>query len=648
MRFYEVFIADARYRANSPLIYQSEEKFPLMTGVTVEVRKRLASGFVTREVDKPDFATKPIKALLSEVPLPPHCLELAQWLHRYYNSSLGEALRQFAPSRPVLRRRREEGSDSLSADGLQLEITAPLTEDQQETLTKITGHPGTTLLLHGETGTGKTRVYLELAKQTLASGRSAIILTPEIALTPQLALAAEQHLHSPTFVLHSQLSEARRKKIWLAILEAKEPVVVIGPRSALFSPIRSPGLIVVDEAHEPAYKQDQSPRYHASRVASQMGQIVKGRVILGTATPAVSDYHLAERHRAVVRMEKPAIDDRSLKTSYGVIDLKDRRNLTRNKYISDRLIDTVSTMLDAGKQVIIYLNRRGSARIILCDNCGWRLLCPNCDVPLVYHADSHLARCHICGFSTSPPGNCPECQNPDIIYKSIGTKALVDILVKLFPSARIRRFDSDNLAGERLNDVYKQVRDGKVDILVGTQLLAKGLDLPRLGLVGVIAAETTLSLPDFSAEERTFQLLYQIIGRVGRGHGSGEVVIQTYDPDSQIIQAAIKRDYKLFYGYVLAERQKFRFPPFSYLMQLTCRRTTLRGAQNAADRLKEELLAKKLPVEIIGPAPSFYARRGRYHYWQIVVKSKHRDYLLNLAEVVPADWSVNLDPMDLF
>ncbi|MGH7156858.1 MAG: replication restart helicase PriA, partial [Candidatus Saccharimonadales bacterium] len=286
-------------------------------------------------------------------------------------------------------------------------------------------------------------------------------------------------------------------------------------------------------------------------------------------------------------------------------------------------------------------------RVILCKNCGWQYLCPNCDVSLVYHADQHLARCHICGFSSSPPVQCPNCGNPDIIYKTVGTKALVEEVQKLFPDKRVQRFDSDNLVGESLNDSYGELLRGDVDVLVGTQLLAKGLDLPRLGLVGIVSAESSLTLPDYTAEERTFQLLYQVIGRVGRGHAKGEVVVQTYEPDSVVIKSAVKRDYKQFYEHALLERQTFRFPPFSYLLKLTIRRATIKGAQGASDKLRTELAAAGLPVEIIGPTPAFYARRGKYFYYQLVAKSKDRDHLLELAKLVPQDWQTDLDPADL-
>ncbi len=644
MRYYEVLLADTKYKSSAPLTYSSDKALDVLSVVSVPLRSRTATGFVMNEVAKPPFSVKPIKNLMADKPLPYHCLQLAQWMENYYATSLSEALRQFAPTKPAVRLAKVD-SQPRPEPRLQLEIHAPLTDDQKRALQEIKTSPSTTVLLHGETGSGKTRVYLELAKEVLAGGKSVLLLTPEISLTTQLAQAAKGFLNIEPIIMHSQLSTARRKSLWLKIINSNEPQVIIGPRSALFTPLAAVGLIVADEAHEPAYKQEQTPRYNALRVASQLGALTGAKVIYGTATPNIGDYYLAEQKSAVVRMTQMALGAGEVTTE--VIDLKNRSNFGPNRYLSKQLIEAINRTLAAKKQVIIYLNRRGTARVILCDNCGWRLLCPNCDVSLVYHADEHLAKCHICGYSAAPPANCPNCGNPGIIYKTIGTKALVEQVQKLFPDKKISRFDSDSPAGESINEVYHELLRGEVDILVGTQLLAKGLDLPHLGLVSIVSAESSLTLPDYTAEERTFQLLYQVIGRVGRGHAKGEVVVQTYEPDSVVIRSAVARDFKTFYEHALAERQAFRFPPFSYLMKLVVRRATVKGAQNASERLKGELAAAGLPVEIIGPTPAFYARRGRYFYYQLVVKSKHRDQLLTLAKLVPQDWQIDLDPADL-
>lgn len=647
MHYYEVAIADKRYHSAAPLTYSYEAKLKPRAVVSLPLRGRLASGFVIREVKKPKFAVKPIKSLMSPVPLPAHSLKLAKWLAEYYVCGLGEALRQFAPTRPSVRRTEEAEQSVAKSPAIQLDLTSPLTKDQQAALKAIRSGKSTTYLLHGDTGTGKTRVYLELAQEVLDKGRSVILLTPEIALTTQLAAAVEQHLPHPAYILHSHLTEAQRKKLWLTILEAKEPVVVIGPRSALFTPVKDIGLIVLDEAHEPAYKQEQSPRYQTSRVASQLGGLSGAKVILGTATPTVADYYLAEQHKSIVRMKQPAIDSLHGSAKTQIVDIKERKNFTKNHFLSNQLVEAAGKMLAAKKQTLIYLNRRGTARVVVCQNCSWQLHCPNCDVPMIYHADTHNVRCHICGFATVPPLTCPDCGNSSLTYRTIGTKALLEETAKLFPEARVARFDSDNLAGERVNEVYQKLRNNEIDILVGTQLLAKGFDLPNLSLVGIVSAETSLSLPDFTAEERAFQLLYQVSGRVGRGHSTGQVIIQSYDPGSVIIQAALKKDWAAFYKHELKQRQIFRFPPYSYLAQFICKRATAEGAETAAKKLRRLFAKQQKPVEIVGPAPAFYARRGGFYYWQLVLKSKNRQHLVELAKLTPGNWSIDLDPTNL-
>lgn len=639
-----MLVADSKYRSNAPLTYSSEDKLAPMSVVTVPLRSRSVTGFVLGETGKPAFAAREVKALLSDKPLPYHCYQLAQWLADYYDAPIGECLRLFAPSRPAIRQIKAE---AMAGPQVQMEMKTPLTAEQKRAVQEIKDSPSTTVLLHGETGSGKTRVYLELARQSLENGKSAILLTPEISLTAQLEAAAAAYLDQKPHVLHSALSAAKRKQIWLKLLESDKPQVVIGPRSALFVPLAGVGLVVADEAHEPAYKQEQTPRYNALRAASQLGALSGAKVVLGTATPLISDYYVASQHDAVVRMTKQALGGGPPEVDTEIVDLKDKSSFGAHRHLSRQLIGDINQALSANKQVMLYLNRRGSARVILCDNCGWQDLCPNCDVSLVYHADEHLAKCHICGYRHAPPVVCPNCGNPEIIYKSIGTKALADQVEKMFPDRVVGRFDSDNVAGEQLNEVYDKLLAGRIDILVGTQLLAKGLDLPRLGLVGIVSAESSLTLPDYTAEERTFQLLYQVMGRVGRGHSKGKVVVQTYEPDSLVIRTAVERDYKRFYEHSLQERRDFRFPPFSYLMKLSARRATVSGAQSASEKLKGELAAAALPVEVIGPTPAFYGRRGKYYYYQLVVKSKDRDHLLALAKLVPADWQIDLDPADL-
>lgn len=644
MFYYEVLPADSRYRGGE-LTYSYEKELPLRSVVSVPLRARRVTAFVVKKVSKPDFAVKPVAAVNSASPLPAHCLELADWLAQYYGCSLGEALAQFAPSKPSVRRTNLTGAPHEVEGVGQIALDLPLTDEQSAVVTRISRSAETTHLLHGETGSGKTRVYLELAKKALRVNQSAILLTPEISLTAQLAKAVRQ-LGCPVFVFHSRLSVAARKKIWFEILECGQPAVVIGPRSALFSPLAAIGLIVLDEAHEPAYKQEQSPRYHAGRVASKLGQLTGAKVVLGTATPLAADYYLASRRGQVIRMAKPALPAAVI-PQVEIIDVRDRSVFGSSRYLAKDLLTAISHELTAGRQAMVYLNRRGSARLILCSNCGWQHLCPNCDLPLIYHSDSFEVICHTCGYKARPAAACQQCKNPDIIYRGIGTKTLADELARLFTGAKLMRFDSDSQPGEHVNDLYDDLHGGKIDILVGTQLLAKGLDLPKLGLVGVIAAESSLALPDFSSEERSFQLLYQVLGRVGRGHGAGRAIVQTYQPDSPAVKMAASRDYDGFYKHLLRERQNFRFPPAVYLLKISGSRATAKGARVAAENLKKKVAGLKLPVEAIGPAPAFYGRRGRQYRWQLVIKSKDRGHLLTIAQNLPANWTADLDPINL-
>jgi primosomal protein N' (replication factor Y) len=307
----------------------------------------------------------------------------------------------------------------------------------------------------------------------------------------------------------------------------------------------------------------------------------------------------------------------------------------------------VSDALNHHEQSLLFLNRRGTARVIVCQNCGWQSLCPNCDLPLTYHGDNHSSRCHVCGFLKDTPSSCPICSSSDIIFKSIGTKSIVEEVQRIFPNAVVKRFDNDNKKADSFNNQYEDVKSGKIDILVGTQTLAKGLDLPRLSVVGVIIADTSLYLPDYTANERTYQLLYQVLGRVSRGHVAGQAFIQSYDPDNPTIQAAVSKDWDGFYESQLTERRAFLFPPFCFLLKLTSRRTRSTVAEAAATKLADLISKEQLRVQVVGPSPSFHEKVGGKYQWQLVIKSKQRSELLKIINLLPAGWSYDIDPNDL-
>jgi primosomal protein N' (replication factor Y) (superfamily II helicase) len=640
MYYIEVLVADTSYHGGAALTYSSSQPLKIGRLVFVPLRKKQVLGVVAGTVSKPSFAAKPITAAPELPPLPAHTLALLWWIAEYFPAPLGIITQLFLPRALPKKSLPVPELPSANLQGL-----PALTADQSAALAAISG-PGTHIL-HGETGTGKTRVYTELARRSLEAGKSAIILSPEIGLTSQLANDFRAVFGERVVIMHSQLTEATRQRRWQQLLEQTAPVIVIGARSALFSPLKRVGLIVVDEAHETAYKQDQAPYYHTSMVAAKLSALHSATLVLGSATPLVSDYYVAEaKGRPIIRMTQTASSANASERQASVIDLRDRSKFSKSSFLSDALLAAIRSALEKGEQTLLFLNRRGTARVIFCERCGWQAACPHCDLPLVYHGDSHLMRCHSCDYKAASPSSCPECHNASIIFRSIGTKAVAEEVSRLFPEARLMRFDTDNKKSERIEHHYDSVRAGDVDILIGTQTVAKGLDLPKLGLVGVIIADTSLFFPDFTAEERTYQLLSQVLGRVGRGHRDSRVVIQTYSPDSSLLEAVLNKDWDSFYDKEITERRQFHFPPFCYLLKLNCRRASSTGAQKAAQQFVDELRQRSgLMVE--GPTPAFHEKVQNKFVWQVIVKAKRRQLLTDIIASLPSGWTYDIDPMNL-
>ena len=647
MHYYEVNVSGQSYHGHEALTYSSDHELPIGSVVSVPLRQKNVPGIVVRKTPKPRFAAKQVHQLLLENPLPHTSMQLMSWLKKYYPASIGAITSQFLPSNLLL---REATRPSFTKFKSEKSVVLPaLTTEQHNAVSTIIKEASGTWLLHGVTGSGKTRVYLELIKEALRDGKHCLILTPEIGLTSQLTETIASVVSAPTIVLHSGQSGKERRDAWLNVLYATEPVVVVGPRSALFAPFTNLGLIVVDEAHDGAYKQEQAPHYHALRVASYLALLHKARLVFGSATPLVTEYYLAEQKNIpILRLQRLATTASNTTSSVvTIVDQKDRSLFHKNGIISDTLIDAIGESLHNHEQSLVFLNRRGTARLIACQSCGWQAVCPKCDLPLTYHADQHIMRCHTCGHKQVVIMQCPDCKSTDIVYKSAGTKALADSLSKLFPHARIQRFDTDNLKTERLDALYNVVKSGEVDILVGTQVLIKGHDLPGLGTVGVIAADASLNFPDYTAEEQTFQLLTQVIGRVGRGHRSSNVVIQTFNSSALSLNAAVNKNWDEFYKQQLTEREHYLFPPFCFVLKLICRRKSSVSAEQTASKLAKSLATTYPQTQVLGPSPSFVAKTNNYFSWQIIIKSKQRGTLLEIIEHLPANWSFDIDPINL-
>ena len=640
MHFYEVWVRSSRYHGSKPLTYTADEILAIGQIVTIPLRNEKVLGVVVSRTSKtPKVRLKPIEQAIDIPPLPIRTLKLMEWLKEYYPAPIGIITQQFLPPRLP--------SDNFNVDSsdhkIQTSNLPKLTNEQKQAIQKI--DQANTYLIHGRTGSGKTRIYIDLAAESINNNKSVILLTPEISLTTQLEIQFRQVFDSLVVVMHSTLTPKQRASRWVQLINQPGPKIVIGPRSAIFAPLEDIGLIIIDEEHEPAYKQEQSPYYVTSRVASQLRIIHQAKLILGSATPLVTDYYLAKgRNKPIIRLTELAQEKSSTTMNALIVDHKDKTQFSRSSYLSDKLINLIDESLSEKTQTLLYLNRRGTARVIICDNCGWQAKCPRCDLPLTYHGDNHTLRCHVCGYAATGPVTCPECKKPSVKYLSIGTKAVVDEVKKIFPTARIERFDADNLKAERIEQRYNEIKQGNVDIIVGTQMLAKGLDLPKLKVVGVMLADTSLQLPDYTVNERTYQLLQQVIGRVGRGHVDGYAVIQTYQPDNSVITDAVKDNWDNFYAREIEERKDFNFPPFTHMLKLTVKRASSKNAETTAIKLSKTI-PKNLVVE--GPAPAFHEKLGNSYRWQLVVKAKNRGDLLRLIATLPAKWSYDIDPSDL-
>lgn len=644
MYYYEIAPLKIVRATSQTFTYSSTEVLSVGQLTVVSVGSSLLTGVVLSKTKKPLYAVKPIDETLHLPALPIALIETALWMSSYYQTHLATVLQTILPTGITKNRRTRKKLDSSPKRD---RTNFLLNSSQSSAIQQIAKASPGTMIIQGVTGSGKTAVYIELAKQALAQEKSVVVLVPEIALTSQL-VAEFNNYFDDIILTHSEQTEAERYWSWRDALTSSRPRVVIGPRSALFMPLPSIGYIIIDEAHEPSYKQDSSPRYSALRAASILASHHQAKVVQGSATPSVSEYYLAKSmHRPIIQMNSKARKD-ATPPQVELIDMTKKGNHTQHRFLSDKLLKVIKETTDSHHQVLIFHNRRGSANISLCTHCGWSALCPHCLLPLTLHADTYLLKCHLCGFETSVPTSCPVCHSADIVHKGIGTKLLESEIKQLFPTKTVMRFDGDSSTKDSLNKKYQELYDNKVDIIIGTQVIAKGLDLPNLRAVGVIQADSGLSLPDYSADERTFQLLAQVIGRVGRDKYASTVIVQSYQPHHPAIQYGITQDYSSFYDYAISQRKKAMFPPFCYMLRLTCIYKTEAAAVKHTQQLASKIKHLFPDITIHGPTPSFYERLNGSYRWQIIAKSSKRSRLLLLLEHVPSThWQFDIDPTSL-
>ncbi|MCL1929695.1 primosomal protein N' [Candidatus Saccharibacteria bacterium] len=644
MNYYEVSPVGALRRNVAVLTYVSELIIRPGQMVSIPVGKKNMIGVVVKKAQKPGFECKKILKVLFDTSLPEHLVKLHSWLSTYYSTGAGIVWQTMLPSGLSKNHRDKKITDTKAA---RKRTHILLNNDQQSALRQILNRQNKTSLLHGITGSGKTEIYKNLVCDTIERDLSSIILVPEISLTSQVVAEFKNEFNT-VVVTHSKMTSVERFVVWKGVLEAEKPLVVIGPRSALFLPVKNLGLIVIDECHEPGYKQGLSPKYNALRAAAVLAKETDSRLILGSATPLVADFYLAKQQGAVIELNKLAAKN-AIKPKITLLDMTKRENRRGDSVFSPILLKKITDTLKAKHQVLIFHNRRGSASSTLCENCGWSATCSRCFLPLTLHADNFVSKCHLCGYQEKTPTNCPTCNSTGIIHKGVGTKRIEEELKRLFPDAHIARFDGDNKKNDGVHEKYQALYDGTVDIIVGTQTIAKGLDLPNLRLVGIPQADTGLSLPDFSARERTFQLISQAVGRVGRNQHQTEVVVQSFQANSPVVKFGINQDYHGFYESEIQERKRGHFPPFSYLLKLTNSYKTEKTAISTAKKLAQEIISDFPDVFVLGPAPAFYERQRDQYRWQIVVRAKNRKTLEEIVKKVPPTtyWQTELDPNSL-
>lgn len=610
------------------------------------------------------------------------------WLYAQADADVND-LKQLEEAGHILLGEKTDWRDQMAKRSFTPSSPPELTPPQHAALTTITAALDSSqpanFLLHGVTGSGKTEIYLRAIEHALEQGKTALLLVPEIALTPQTAARVAGRFPGRVTVLHSGLTDGERYDAWRRAREGLVRVVV-GARSALFAPLSNIGVIVLDEEHDSSYKQSpnvalppfqSSPHYHAKAAAAKLAQLHNAVLILGSATPDVETAYATERdqvqvislpqrilaHQEHVQAQaaeigtapppQPTVGDAWSQElpPVEVVDMRAELKAGNTSIFSRALHEAISETLMRGQQAILFLNRRGKSTYVFCRDCGYVSACPNCDTPLTYHQDRVL-RCHRCGYREGEPKQCPSCQSHRIKYFGAGTQQVEAALSKAFPSARLVRWDADTATDAATHEQHLRLfTDQQADIMVGTQMIAKGLDLPRVTLVGVVSADTALNLPDFRAGERTFQLLTQVAGRAGRSILGGRVVLQTYQPDHYAITAAASHDYHTFYAQEIAHRRELGYPPFRRMVRVLFRYPNAVQAQREAElvagRLRQRLRELEMTgTEMIGPAPAFFTKIAGFYRWHLILRGPNPAEALR-GLTFDKNWYVDVDPVDI-
>lgn len=624
------------YRA--PATLQTNPKFARGGSVIVPLGNRKIAGVLIEQADSAptEFKLRDIVSVDEEKPLlHDFFLKWLEWLARYYVHPLGHVVEMTFPPLPKKEKLRKSKKSPVAPE--QVHMARPtLTEEQARVIKDIEGEKGFGAhLVHGVTGSGKTEIYMRLLEDVVKAGKQGIVLVPEISLTPQLVERFVNRLGDAVAVIHSHLTPREKTTQWWAMVEGKKQIL-IGARSALFCPLPNLGMIVIDEEHESSFKQDEQLKYHARDAAIMLAKFADCPIVLGSATPSLESWQNVKLGRYKLHTLDHRVADRAMPT-IDVVDLRNERDERKVEggvselpfWLSDVLHKAIGETLEKKQQVALFLNRRGIAQTVLCPDCGHVPACPNCEVKLTLHGKSSLL-CHYCDYHETLSEYCSECKQGEPKPMGMGTELIERDLAKLFPEARLARMDRDEISTrEDLEDMVKAVENREVDILVGTQMIAKGLDFPGLTLVGLVMADVAFNLPDFRSSERSFQLLTQVAGRSGRhlDEGAGRVIIQTYNPEHPSIDFTVRNDFKGFAEQELAFREALQYPPFWRLANFRIQGPDLERVTKTAHALKTNALnlkskSKKFePIELLGPSEAPLSKLRNQYRWQMLLKA---------------------------
>jgi primosomal protein N' (replication factor Y) len=625
--------------------------------IEVPLRKKSTKGIIYRvHQNKPKYKTRKITKIVKNAPhLEEWQVELLKWIADYYFCPLSKALKLFLPT-PFIKKKSIQRSTTITEpQQFEIKFKHTLNPEQKKAIKTIKESERDVSLVHGITGSGKTEIYMHIVEESLKKGEQVLILIPEISLSPQMSDRFEKHFHEKAVTIHSQLTLRQKEEAWKSI-HKNEAKIVIGSRSALFAPFKNLGYIIIDEEHDSCYKQEQSPRYNAIDVAKKMAEMLNIKILLGSATPSLESYYQAEQgnYELIELTKRPTTKNLKLPITK-IVDLREEIKKKNFSIFSEILQADLRQMLENKEQIILFLNRRGAASAVICRTCGYTSNCPSCEIPLTYHKKISVEEgtypaerlvCHHCGYITKVPTLCPNCGSAFIKYIGIGTQRVEEEINKLYPLAKVIRADRDTTQKRnQFEKIYEMFKKGEADILVGTQMIAIGLHLPNVNLVGVILADTGLTIPNFRSSERTFQIITQVAGRAGR-EKQGEVIIQTYLPNHYAIKTAAAQDYHSFYKKEISLRKEMKNPPFTKLIKLTIK-----------DRNHDKCLQKTLKLfkklekfnEEFGCTLNYYPalipRLNNVYRWHILINGDEPAELLkevsgDLGEVI-----VDVDPM---